>query len=91
MESCSKISSLQLMNIEKNRVYMEGEFKVAQSERFKSAVAELAALHSEIQDLLVSLHTFFTNDPTPIQARWMKFLSQVDDKIEAALRTCIKR
>jgi dynein heavy chain, axonemal len=90
--TCRAISRTQLILIEKNTVYEEGEFEAKQQQHRKNVTATLQAAHLTISSTLEELRPAFSGTKnSDVQREWLHLVKSVDQKVETSLRGTAKR
>ena len=92
VQAClSQIADLQLVYIERKRVYEEGQFEQCQREHRSAMAEKLERLASEIRKTLKGMFSIVSLDPVDVQREWDKFVASIDHSMEEALKQSIKR
>ena len=90
--TCLSIKRTQLVLIEKNTVYEEGEFEAKQQTHRKNVTAQLQQAHKTIHDTIEALRPSFADSKSPeVQREWVHLVRSIDQRVEAALRGTAKR
>jgi dynein heavy chain len=92
VQSCLlQIADLQLVHIERKRVYEDGQFEQCQVEHRSVMVKKLENLALEIRATLKAMFSLVSLDPVDVQREWDRFVASVDHSLEEALKQSIKR
>jgi dynein heavy chain len=92
VQTClSQIAELQLVLIERKRVYEEGQFEKCQADHRSAMAKKLQTLASDIKTTLKAMFCIVSLDPVDVQREWDKFVASVDHSLEEALKQSIKR
>jgi dynein heavy chain, axonemal len=86
-----QIADLQLVHIERKRVYEEGQFEQCQVDHRSAMATKLESLALEIRETLKAMFFIVSLDPVDVQREWDKFVASVDHSLEEALKQSIKR
>jgi len=88
---CKTMESCLFLDIEKNVAYTYKDFEARQAGHFEKCVKILTQARNEIIDALTASYTFFHDHPKDVQKEWGKYVRKVDQRIEKALRTTVKK
>jgi len=88
---CARIADTLLVDIEKNVVYDSVSFEARQIRHQSRCKLELEAAHAIIVETMQSSYEFFLDHPPEVQKEWAKYVKKIDQKVEDALRTTVKR
>ena len=80
-----------LIDIEKNYVHDEGVFEEKQRKHRAAVRAELTKLHAAMVATLGRMYDLFRTDSVLVQKSWNRFVKSLDRRVEAALRSTVKR
>jgi dynein heavy chain len=84
--TCRAIKRTQLILIEKNTVYEEGEFEAKQQEHRTTVTQTLQAAHNTINSTLQALRpAFLGSKSSDVQREWVHLVRSVDQRVEAAV------
>ena len=90
--ACERIATTNLSSIVKKKVYAEGEFAEAQAARRDKTRGEFEQARAEMKKTLEQTHAkVFARDSEEVQREWRRVMRQVDDRVEQALRTAVKK
>jgi len=88
---CHRIADCLLVDIEKNVVYEDVAFAERQLRHQAHVKRELEAAHQDIIETMKNSFEFFVDHPSDIQREWTRYVKKIDQKIEDALRTTVRR
>jgi dynein heavy chain len=92
LQAClSQIAEMQLVHIERKRVYEEGQFELCQGDHRAAMVKKFEHLAAEIRATLKAMFYMVSLDPVDVQKEWDKFVASIDHSLEEALKQSIKR
>jgi dynein heavy chain, axonemal len=92
LQGClSQIAELQLVHIERKRIYEEGQFEQCQVDHRSAMAKKLENLALEIRTTLKAMFYIVSLDPVDVQKEWDKFVASIDHSLEEALKQSIKR
>jgi dynein heavy chain len=90
-QQCRLITNTQLVLIEKNVIYEDGEFESKQKTHRESVKAALKAAYATISETMKQLYSNFEGQPPEVQKEWRHLKYLVDKKVEKALRETARR
>jgi dynein heavy chain len=89
---CGSIARAQLIKIEKNHVYVEGEFDAKQQDHRQKIQRHLADCHKKMKETVLTIYRNSFKDGTgEVQREWRAFIGQIDRKTEQCLRQTVKK
>ena len=89
--NCARLADVTFISLEKKVVYDLVSFDARQSEHRKVLKEELTDIKTTIETTLRKAQTFIEGHPRTVQREWVRYVKQVDRKIEDALRVSVKR
>ena len=90
-QQCRLIANTQLVLIEKNVIYEDGEFEAKQKLHREIVKTSLKSAHAAIAKAMKNLHESFGGQPPEVEREWRSLQYLVDKKVENALRDTAKR
>lgn len=87
---CAEIASKLLININKKKAYLVGEFQHEQERHRKDVLQKLKSIFEEIFAILCATYEPFVTCRRETQLVWFGYLKQIDHKIEEALKKSVK-
>ena len=87
---CAEIASKLLININKKKAYLVGEFQHEQERHRKDVLQKLKGIFEEIFSILCTTYEPFVTCRRETQLVWFGYLKQIDHKIEEALKKSVK-
>lgn len=91
--NCARIADCLLVDVEKNVVYEDAAFEQRQVQHQARVKAALEAAHDDIIETMKTSYEFFADQANmpDIQREWTRYVKKIDQKVEDALRTTVKR
>lgn len=90
--TCRDIERTQLVLIEKNTVYEEGEFEAKQKSHREVVTRTLLKAQQTIKDTIESLRPSFADSKSPdVRREWQYLVKTIDRRVESSLRLTAKR
>ena len=71
--------------------YDDAVFEQNQLRHHERVKAELTAVHDSIIAAAKASYQFFADHPKEVQKEWIKYVRKIDQKVEDALRSTVKR
>jgi dynein heavy chain len=90
-KNCKMISSLELVSLERNKVYDDGVFDERQKKHRQDMTKVLTEAHEKISGTMRAMYQHFKQGPPEVQHEWAKFVERADKTLEDALRQTVKR
>jgi dynein heavy chain len=89
---CRDMARAQLINIEKNHVYLEKEFDAKQQQHREKIQKHLEQCHKTIKETVLKIYRdSFKEGTGEVQREWRSFIGQIDKRTEKSLRQTVKR
>jgi dynein heavy chain len=91
VQSCREISNLNLVQVQRKRIYTASEFEAVQATHREQVMETLGRLSADIKQNLKAIYQLFLTDGADSLREWERYILRVDDSIEKALSDGCKK